>query len=202
MFSSEEMELLSNNHFFVLKAGILKKTSDLFSELSEELTNELTHFKKSIPEEVFHSHPKISRGENYKGFPWMVLDFPRIFRQEDVFAYRCLCWWGNEFSFTLHLGGIYFNQLKPALIKFLTTINHSGIYICVHDSPWNYYFEKDNYLPLSEFLKMEQDIAGWFRNRKFIKISKKTSLDNYITLSKDGCEFFRLLLKEISNDTV
>lgn len=199
MFSSEELELLSNNHLFVLKAGLLKKISALFGELSDELGLEMLDFKNSIPEEVLHSQPKISRGENYKGFPWMVLDFPRVFKKEDVFAYRCLCWWGNEFSFTLHLGGIYFDTLRPILNEFLASINIPGIYICVNDSPWNYHYEIENYLPLSEFIKMEKNLTPWFSNRKFIKISKKTTLDNYTSLIKDGRTFLGLMLKEMSN---
>jgi len=33
--------------------------------------------------------PKISKGENYEGLPWVILDFPRYFDKENVFAIRC-----------------------------------------------------------------------------------------------------------------
>ena len=196
MFSAEELGLLSNKELFVLKSNLIKKISGLFGSLSDELKKEMVPFQHLIPVEALQSYPKISRGENYHGFPWMVLDYPRSFIHEDVFAFRSLCWWGHEFSFTLHLGGKHLDTIRPFLTEFLATINNDGIYICIHDSPWNYYFEKDNYQLLSDFLVQEKDITEWSSKRTFIKLSKTSNLENYHEISKTGSDFLKLILQE------
>ena len=67
--------------------------------------------KKSL-----NSSPKISKGENYKGLPWLVLDYPRYFNKEDIFAIRTLFWWGNFFSITLHISGKYKMRYEKKII--------------------------------------------------------------------------------------
>ena len=65
---------------------------------------------------------KLSKGENLNGLPYRVMDFPRIFKQEDVFAIRTLVWWGKQISVTLHLKGKYLKQFKLPLISSLATL--------------------------------------------------------------------------------
>ena len=57
---------------------------------------------------------KISKGENM-GLPWVMLDYPRLFGQEDVLAIRTMFWWGHCFSVTLHLKGRYYGAYLPLL---------------------------------------------------------------------------------------
>ena len=85
MFTDEELELLFDSRFFELKASINQKLTDLLGLLAELLKAEIAMKEIALHDEVLQSNPKISRGENYKGFPWMVLDYPRVFKQNDVF---------------------------------------------------------------------------------------------------------------------
>lgn len=196
--SPPELELLSNEQLFILKSKLQQKISGLFSLLSNEIDEELLAFQNKIPEEVMHSSPKISRGENYLGFPWMVLDHPRMFNKNDVFAFRSLCWWGHEFSFTLHLGGCYCELIKTNLMEFLSRVNGSDTYICISDSPWNYFFEESNYISVADFIAQEKNIKDWASHRNFIKVSKKVSLGHYENIPESGRTFMRLLLSNLA----
>jgi len=59
--------------------------------------------------------PKISRGENYLGLPYLVLDYPRLFRPDAVLAIRTFFWWGHFFSSTLQLSGGYKTEFLSRL---------------------------------------------------------------------------------------
>lgn len=92
---------------------------------------------------AFAVAPKISRGENYLGLPWLVLDYPRLFHKNGVFAVRSFMWWGRFFSSTLHLSGIYKTAFQECIINNIQTF--SKAHICVSANEWQHHFEKDNY---------------------------------------------------------
>ena len=104
--SPEEEALVATTDWILTKNNVLQKIKQLLLALQSRQQDLLLPFN-SLPEEVLKSSPKISRGENYKGLPWLVLDYPRYFNKADVFAIRTLFWWGNFFSITLHLSGSY-----------------------------------------------------------------------------------------------
>jgi hypothetical protein len=170
LFTSEEQQFLSDPSFFILKASIFKKTAHTFNILNEQLLQS-SQFHK-LPAEVQKHRGKISKGENYSGLPWMVLDFPRHFKSDNIFAYRCLFWWANEYSFTLHLSGIYFDKVDLNHILKKLDANY---YICVHESPWNYYFKDDNYITVESAIK--NNWVNKLQQKKFLKLSCRLPLN-------------------------
>jgi hypothetical protein len=100
-FSQEELELVENAGLILTKNTIIRKIHELFGLISEQMKSELQI--ASLPEEIKQTSPKISKGENYKGLPYVVLDYPRLFTRENIFAVRTLFWWGHYFSVTLQL---------------------------------------------------------------------------------------------------
>src|SRR5689334_6032402 len=112
MLSQKEMELVTRADWILTKNGIIKKVKQLFEELQEKQTEELKAHRSELPAAVFSFSPKISKGENYQGLPYLVLDHPRIFEKENILAVRTLFWWGNFFSTTLHVAGEYKKKLE------------------------------------------------------------------------------------------
>ncbi|MEI9808974.1 MAG: hypothetical protein WDO16_14545 [Bacteroidota bacterium] len=84
-----------------------------------------------LPPEVIKISPKISKGENYKGLPYLVLDYPRYFEKDNHFAVRSMFWWGNFFSSTLHLSGIYKKKYTSAIEASFTQLQENDFFICV-----------------------------------------------------------------------
>lgn len=91
--------------------------------------------------------PKVSRGENYRGLPWLVLDYPRYFRGEDMVAVRTMFWWGEHFSVTLLMAGAPMKACAEKLKGSYAVFRRHGYHYCVHPSPWEHHFEADNYIP-------------------------------------------------------
>lgn len=84
-----EMELVINSGWILTKNGIIEKVKVLLTELQARQQALLSGpiaigFSFALPEEVILPSPKISKGENYKGLPYLVLDYPRYFNKEHI----------------------------------------------------------------------------------------------------------------------
>jgi hypothetical protein len=130
------------------------------------------------------SSPKISKGENYKGLPYLILDYPRLFehenlpdRQAGIFAIRTMFWWGNFFSVTLHLSGVYKKEMEEKLIASYNNIKEKNYYCCKNEDPWEHHFEEGNYVPVIEMNK--NDFEKIVCEKSFVKLAKKISLQNW-----------------------
>lgn len=159
--SPEEMALLKDAAWILTKNRALDKIRDLLAGLLPAQQAILDGLKKAgLPEEVTTISPKISRGENYQGLPWVILDHPRCFEKGHVFAVRTLFWWGRSFSITLHLSGRYKEMYRHHLARHLENIHPSPnvspaagygpLYLCVNEKEWEHHFEPANYLPLDQ----------------------------------------------------
>jgi hypothetical protein len=103
--SAFELELVSNPEWILTKNRIMEQVMQLLGAVSTHIRHHpLLH---TLPQELTAVPPKISKGENYLGLPYVVLDYPRLFGKEDVFAIRSFFWWGHYFTCTLHLKGTW-----------------------------------------------------------------------------------------------
>ena len=103
--SMAEEELMNNAEIILTKNRVLQKIKSLLEEVQEKQQQYVENNKNSFKEELFSIPPKISKGENYLGLPFLILDYPRVSTNEDFFFIRSMFWWGNFFSSTLQLGG-------------------------------------------------------------------------------------------------
>jgi hypothetical protein len=193
-FSEEELSALNQQQFFIIKNSATKKIMHLFGEMEAELKKYDQHISKSV-EGLNISSGKIFRGENYKLFPYVVLDYPRLFSTRSIFAYRTMFWWGHEFSFTMHLQGEALDAFRQVISKNLNLLNGKGIYYCVNSTPWQYYFEPDNYVPIEEYKDAEIEIG----ERNFIKLSRKLSIASCADAMDTCLESYQLFLKLLTS---
>ncbi|HUS03429.1 MAG TPA: hypothetical protein VMY77_16935, partial [Chitinophagaceae bacterium] len=98
--SPEELELVNTTQWILSKHAITKKVYDLFGDLSLELKNEAHSYNYLFPENLQYQSGKISKGENYRLLPYVILDYPAFFWKDRIFAIRTMFWWGNFFSVT------------------------------------------------------------------------------------------------------
>ena len=138
-FSQEESVLLTDPAFILTKNRILARISEMMGAVSDEEVKMAGLLREQLPPEVFQFPPKLSRGEQYQQLPWLMLDFPRLFKEPDQLAIRQFFWWGNLFSSTLIVSGRFKEMLLETDWK-----EFPDIYICVHTSPWEHHFEADN----------------------------------------------------------
>ncbi|MCH7724311.1 MAG: hypothetical protein IIA49_06905 [Bacteroidetes bacterium] len=186
--TEKELLILQDTDFLLTKATVLEKINTLLRQTREELKGCVENSNFSFPDGTDLLNGKISKGENYKNLPYMVLDYPALFTTKTVFAYRTMFWWGNFFSATLHLEGIALNYYRNSITINLNKLLEKDVYIGVGDTPWQYHYEKDNYIPLTENHKY------FINNCKFLKLSKKLELKKWNDVPEFSTNFFELIL--------
>ena len=192
-FTPTELKTLHNSKFFEIKASATKKIDAMLASVRDTLKEEIEKNNFRFPKEVDVRMGKIFRGENYNGLPYLILDYPKHFSKDSVFSFRTLLWWGKFFSFTLHLQGKALENQRKKLISRIPTLKKKNIYFCVNDNPWQYHYEKDNYLLIDKISSAR--LKQLLKEKKFIKLSRKIPLKDYKTLNKFCKESFCMLNK-------
>ena len=175
--SPEEAALVVSADWILTKNRVMQKAMDMLGLVQADQNIHLEKFKNRLPQAIYQSSPKIARGENYLGLPWLMLDFPRSFNREDTFAIRTFFWWGNFFSVTLHLSGIHKNAYEGAVINNFEKLKSGGFFFCVNTDQWQHHFGSDNYTATDKI-----DPDAWpatIGNADFIKLSKKIPLQDW-----------------------
>ena len=73
--SPAEIELMQNGEIILTKNRVLEKMKSLLESVQQ---NQISYVQDyNLRNEIFKVSPKISRGENYLGLPYLVLDYPR-----------------------------------------------------------------------------------------------------------------------------
>ena len=195
--SPDEAALVIRADWILTKNGIIEKTRQLLAALQTEQQALLSAYGKELPEVMLHSSPKISKGENYKGLPYLVLDYPRQFNKEDILTIRTLFWWGNFFSVTLHLSGMYKEAHEKKIIASFESLKANEFSLCINEDPWEHHFETDNYVSLDRFSSavFEQMIY----KKDFIKCSKKIPLHQWNEAEKKLLEMFIQLIGTLTD---
>ena len=132
-------------------------------------------YAEFVPKEVNAVSPKIYKGEQYRQLPYVMLDQPRFFKHDDVFAIRSFFWWGNSFSIHLLLGGKYKLMYQDKINRYLQDGRLSSWYIGVSADPWQHHFEQDNYLPITDRAGKD-DIT---HDGNYLKIGKWHGVDDW-----------------------
>lgn len=195
--SQEEEALVLQGHWILTKNGIMQKTMHMLGILQMQQKALLLAPQVNLPAAILQSSPKISRGENYQGLPWLMLDYPRLFNRDDGFAIRTFFWWGHFFSVTLQLWGDYKQRCKPSISSSFNLLKNAGFYVCVNEDPWQHHFGSDNYKPLSMLCQDEWDAV--ISTGNFIKIAHTVPLQKWNDAPEELVEIFRLLLQAVND---
>ncbi len=180
ILSDEEQELVTNQRWILTKRVIIDKIQVMMGQLSDKQKAIVLGEKDWLPEAVLRSESKISKGENYLQLPYLILDYPRCFEDENIFAVRTMFWWGNFFSITLHLSGSYKKKFEEKIIDNIEFIQQQDAHLNINESQWHHHFEKDNYQSLIS-LSVDES-AHLIRDKKFIKLAINYPLENFENL--------------------
>ena len=184
--SGFEQELVFSAEMMLAKNHIIQKVVGLFADLSERYVSIANPL---MPVYITSISPKISKGEQYLGLPYVMLDYPRIFSKEQTFAIRTFFWWGHHFSIHLHVSGNYKNQYKPQIKQAIINGQLSDWYWCINENEWQHHFEEDNYIPLKQRDETITSLQG-----NFFKVAKKIPLTQWNSSAETLVESFRLLI--------
>jgi hypothetical protein len=190
--SPKELELVNNAGWILTKNAIIQKVYLMFGGLSDVYRDAIEKNDRFTIEDIGIRSPKISKGEQYEGLPWVMLDYPRNFSGQDAFGIRSFFWWGNFCSITLQLSGRFQEKYAPVIEDYFQTHgvdseNCRDWFIGTGEDPWKHYFRKDNYEPIGQ-LK-----PGSLSTLPFIKLAKKRPLQDWDQLD----DFFERNYSEI-----
>lgn len=191
-FSEDELQLVSNANFILTKNRIIQKVYGLFGSLASDYRKR--HFN-NIPSKVTGIAPKISRGEQYGGLPYVMLDYPRYFTKEDIFAVRTMFWWGNHFSITLHLKGSFKLQLEDKITEGDWFPDREKWHIQLWGDEWQHHPTADSHRLLADFrIKEEKENI---KKSGFLKISYYIPINEWNNAGKELQEKFDSINKAV-----
>ncbi len=97
--TKSELEFAADSHYPLLKLKLFEGVQGQFHDLGKALQSGDILFN-AIPLGLDY---KISKGENLKGLPYMVLDYPRISGPVFPSLIRIVFWWGKYISFQFYI---------------------------------------------------------------------------------------------------
>ena len=156
------------------KNAIMNKAVEAMGEMHELIRRLIKELEPPLPAEVLASSGKISKVEKYEGLPWVMLDYPRVFGKDAVFAVRTMFWWGNFLSITLHLSGYYKQQFMDVLLQNRLLLQECNFYLCVSEDEWRHDFASTNYVSLDRL--SEQAVENILSVTDFCKLSVRIPL--------------------------
>lgn len=168
--SETEFTLVTNAEIFLTKNRIITKVTGLFGALSSQFQHQLKD-KPVFSEKVLAVTPKIYRGEQYELLPYVMLDYPRYFSKADKLAIRSFFWWGNYFSMTLLLEGVFQQQYLPMLNRNQNAPLLEDWFFSTGKDRWNLNRESDQLLPAAAYFGDPVCKAG-FAEKPFLKLSR------------------------------
>ncbi|HEY5368292.1 MAG TPA: hypothetical protein VIJ75_04805 [Hanamia sp.] len=187
--STFETELVNETQWIFTKQIIIEKVSRLLGALQVRYKNLLEN-NKDVPEELLlRQGAKISKGENYNGLPYLILDYPAIFGKENVCAVRTMFWWANYFSISLHLSGRFFVGQKN-LDEWLLFLKGNNFFVCINENEWEHHFSALNYLNANELTDLQ---ITQLHEKSFFKVGKKIALTQW----ESAPEFLEKTFKEM-----
>ncbi|MBI5856295.1 MAG: hypothetical protein HZB42_01490 [Sphingobacteriales bacterium] len=196
--SRKEKELAGNKELILTKNKILNKITLQLETLTDKHHQILRSFSGKISDDILSINPKISKGENYNGLPWRVLDHPGIFNKEGICAIRTLFWWGNFFSVTLQLSGVYKEKYESSILTSYSLLQKKKIFCCINTDQWQHHFKKDNYILVNKMGK--KGFEEVIRKKDFIKLAKKIQLKKWDSITKKITEYFCFLAAMLATD--
>ena len=192
--SKKETDLVSDADWILTKNGIIRAIVEFLSAWQTEQQGSVQHSPLLI-DAWQQSAPKISRGENYEGLPWIVLDYPRAFAHPGFAAIRTLFWWGRFFSITLHASGKFKEQLAPRLAASRAKLADRDFHICIQPNEWDHRFAPENYRPASGMNDTEW--TERLQEKSFLKIAVHFPVESLDGLPDKLEKEFRFLVELI-----
>lgn len=185
MLNDQEVEFLQAKDYFLLKRNVDEQVNKLLYDVQQSL---LSNWKSKtdwfIPEEASPIPGKISKGYNYKGFPYQVFDFPSVFDDKGIFSFRVIVWYGNFFSCNL----ILTKKFIPFYSNKLSELTNSEVGVIVDENIWETDTSSLQTLQLnSNHLKLAED---YFMKNESIRLFRQFSMNQIKVLHRLSIECF------------
>lgn len=192
--SEDELQLALNESIILTKNLIIEKVRQQWKLLGRAYQQIDCSF---LPEHFLACTPKISKGENYWGLPYVVLDYPRFFSRDEIFAIRTIFWWGHDLSITLHLKGMYKKQFVAAILQNAGILEPGQWWVQHTGDEWQHHHGNESHTLLEDWRQMIPDINE-LNKYDFIKLVSYLPLSNWNQAAPTLLERFTALVKVLN----
>lgn len=185
MLSDEQISFLSTKDFFNLKKEVDAEVSSLLYT-TQEFIRKIWDSKAQwyLPNEISKAPRKISKGHNYKGFPYQVFDYPSIFSEQGIFSFRIVIWYGNSFSINLILTDSFLEFFKPQIPK----LKNKSVNLLTEENIWETDISNNTYLPIDDATFAA--IIDYLEKNKSIRLFRQFSMNQINALDRLTVECF------------
>lgn len=192
-FTESELQLLFNKDIFLTKRTATEKLYMLFSELQVAIKDTSTHKSFPFPVGTDFNTGKISKGENYKGYPYIILDFPKLFNKNSVFAFRSMFWFGNSFLFSFVCSGDALHSLQNSFMRNRNQLHKQHIFFSLHETAWQHELNSTSDILMEN--ASENLILQHIRKSNFIKLTSQRSSTNKENIISDAVKIYEDMLR-------
>jgi hypothetical protein len=146
-FTPEELALICDPTPFELKHAATEKLKALMERIRETYLQCVQPQHTLCPEQTDFLRGQIAKGENYEGYPYVMLDFPKFYGQGEIFTYRTMFWYGHYFIFSLILAGTHLQTYRQRLHTYLARFAEED-FLVARAELWDW--RRTAFLPLRE----------------------------------------------------
>lgn len=190
-FSAEELLLMQDAELMRSRRSILGKIQELLGRVQQALVTQMSWSGFPWESEIRSRGAKISKGDNYLDMPYLVLDYPRCYGTEDVFAFRVMFWWGHGFSAFLHLKGYPLDYLADRLYQRWPQFQATGILVSHSLDEWVQHPAPDHFMAARDLDRPE---PGMLHRRPFLKLGRTLELTAWNSMEEFSVQTLQLLL--------
>ncbi len=172
--SPGQLDLLTERRFFIRKKQTTLKLFQLLASVRKQILERVPLDQLPWPAGTDTRSGKIYRGENYLGYPYVLLDFPRLFTHDEIVVFRTMVWWGHTASCTLLIKGSLCLATQQQLLRHRQAFLQPYWYVGIHDSPWHHHFKTDNVVRLRDY--SARRLERLWRRQSYLKVVRRIPL--------------------------
>ncbi len=181
-FNDAEISLLYDAALFERKRIVNQKIFSHFENIRLSLKDTSLHKQFPFPAGVDVIGGKISQGENYLGCPWVMLDFPKMFNKDAMFAFRTMFWYGHYLSASFLCSGAHAVTFLPNLIRGMHLLPPQT-YFSLHPDPWFHAIEPSGSMLITSLSPTL--ITAHVNEHGYFKLSRKWTGTDFNLMGKE-----------------
>lgn len=174
--TNAELEIASDTNFFDVKRELTAKIVLALEQFGEQLLQEIiipVYQKQGIE----RAGLKVSKGENFKGYPYIVLDCPRLYSTDTEVICRTIFRWGHGWSLHFTIQGKTFTSIRHSLSNFSASLSSDWL-LYTGENIWEQ--DVDSVLFVSALSMSETALSHTINRQGFFKIATQINLSDAV----------------------
>jgi hypothetical protein len=185
--TKHELNFAKDTSYPLAKHQVIRKIQDQFQYLGQQMGQQFTEH-----ELISSAEYKITRGENYKQMPYLVLDFPKISGSGFPIACRTMFWWGHYFSCNILIQS---NRIDLEQTAHLLA-GMKKVKLWIGTDLWEQDLQSTAYTPLRKL--NSASVYAAISIHPYVKLSVKIGLTHFAQLPDLALSHYAMMLSGLS----